>query len=148
MYKSLIDGHECTQQHYLVEFVISRKAKKLGLSLPHKFWNTDEWKKEYKLQMIAANSLLKIFTATEILEGLRSKEGNWIYSLQNRTLIDIINRQKVIEDKNQKTREEMKNIDLNIDYSNETVVKPIQQKKKNTLDTLEEIDAELQRNNF
>lgn len=150
MYKSLIDGHECTEHHYLVEFVIARKAKKLGLTLPPKFWNTDGWKKEYKLQVIAARSLLKIFEIEDILAGLRSQQGNWIYSLQNRSLIDIINtiasqRKTTVETKVkiQKAQSEIKVVE-----STETIAKPSIRTTKNILDTLEGIDADVQRNSF
>lgn len=146
MYKSLIDGHECTEHHYLVELVISRKAKKHGLVLPDKFWSYDEWKKEYKLQVIAARSLLKIFDTQDILDGLRSKEGCWIYSLKFPGLVDIISNEKKRKEK--KIPNQPEKPQHAASPVSKTDAKPVIQKRKNILDTLEGIDANVQRNSF
>lgn len=145
-YKSLIDGHDCTAHHYLAELVISREAKKQGTTLPPKFWNLDSWKKKYKLQIIAAHSLLKIFDMQDILNGLRCKEGNWIYSLQYRGLVDIIQNEK---NKQAAAVKPKLTVPTDIENKNEaiTTVKPKIQKQENLLEKLEQVDV-IQRYNF
>lgn len=145
MFTSLINGLPCTAPQYLAEFVISRKAKKLNKVLEDKFWFADEWKREYKLQVIAANSLLKLFEVTDILAGLRSQEGSWIYSLTNKALIDILNRQK-IKNKNIAVTKQPVHIEIK---ENPTILsKPKTMKKNNMLDKLEELDGDVQRHDF
>ncbi len=84
----------CKPAHYLAELAVTRHANYLKIPLPVKFWNTDEWKKEYKQQIIAANSLLKLFELEVILAALNSKDGNWIYSLNQPKLIDLAKREE------------------------------------------------------
>lgn len=148
MFKSLIDGHDCTEHHYLVELVMQREAKKRGDTLPSKFWNLDLYKKKYKLQVIAARSLLKIFSIEQILDGLRCKDGNWIYSLQYRNLIDIISTEIKKKEKNSKIIPQVKiPIEVQVEKS-ETLVRPRTQPKENIMDKLDNIDANLQRHSF
>jgi hypothetical protein len=129
-----------------------REAKKSGVTLPPKFWNVQEYKKKYKLQVIAALSLLKIFSIQDILEGLRCKEGSWIYSLRFNGLIDIINTEKTKRERAEAIADVVKNhkyIDVDIDNTKETLVKPAKRKKGETLlDKLEDIDADTQRSCF
>lgn len=146
MFKSLIDGHECTEHHYLVELVMQREVQKRGETLPVKFWNLDLYKKKYKLQVIAARSLLKIFSISQILDGLRCKDGNWIYSLQYRNLIDIINTEIKRKEKIIPVVPKIV-IEVPIEKT-ETLAKPRTKPKENIMDKLDNIDANLQRHSF
>jgi len=130
-----------------------RESKKSGVQLPPKFWNNQDYKKKYKLQLIAALSLLKIFSIQDILDGLRCKEGNWIYSLKFNGLIDIINNEKKRRERTIAIEDVVKNhkyVDVDIDNSKETIVKPARRNNKGEtlLDKLEGIDADTQRNSF
>lgn len=147
-YKSLIDGHECQPYHYLAELVLVREAQKHGETLPPKFWQLDAWKKKYKLQIIASHSLLKLFDMQDILDALRSPKANWIYSLSYRGLPDIINTFVKSREKARVVRQDMKNVELDIDNSQETIAKPRTQNRKNLLDSLEGIDVDVQKNSF
>lgn len=85
-------GEECRAPHYLAELSVTRKNK--GKSLPIKFWNLPEYKREYKLAIQSAHSILKIFSIEVILAALNSKEGNWIYSLRCNQLVELANKEK------------------------------------------------------
>ncbi len=83
-------GHECKPAQYLAELACLRQGKKKGISTPPRFWNLPQWKKEYGRQVGLANGLLKLFSLESILSALNSKDGNWIFSLSFKGLIDII----------------------------------------------------------
>lgn len=87
---SRFTGHETTPSHFLVEISMMRKAIKDKKPLPQNFWNSPIYKSEYKLQIIKAANLLKYFSLEDIMRGLESKDGSWIYSLSYKGLIDII----------------------------------------------------------
>ena len=66
---------------YLAEIMIERQAKKQGLNLPNNFWNKDEWKRNYMIQLRLAYSLLKLYCVEAILIALKTPQGKKIYSL-------------------------------------------------------------------
>lgn len=136
--KSPSTKEPCTESQYLAEIMVTRLANSKKRSLPYKFWNTDEWKKVFKSEILAACSLLKLFKFEVILDSLNSKEANWVYTLRYAKLVDII--------KSEETRQEMANrvseYSKPLEYNQEnTTLIPKQQKKSNYLDRLREIDG-------
>ena len=123
----------CKPAHYLAEVAVTRHAKYLKIPLPVKFWNTDAWKKEYKQQIIAANSLLKLFEIEVILAVLNSKDGNWIYSLNQPKIIDLARREEARLTIERKFAESSPKLEYDPDNT-KAVPKP--QSKKSTLNSL------------
>lgn len=58
--------------------------------LPPKFWNDIRFARNYRLQIIKANSLLKIYKPQAIINALKSKQGSTIYSLTAKWLDPLI----------------------------------------------------------
>lgn len=92
-------GEVCSAAQLIAEVMVRREADKKRVNLPHKFWNTPEWQKKYKQQIIAANGLLKIYSPLAILNGLKRKECSWQYSLRVQGMNDIFKEEQVKIDK-------------------------------------------------
>jgi len=89
MYPTRFHHEDCSLAQYLTEIVISRQARRDGIILERGFWNDPLWKKEYREQLIAANTLLKMFKDDpSVLTVI--KELNWCYSLRNKTIREEI----------------------------------------------------------
>lgn len=80
-YTSPSTGEYCTAAQYLAELMITRQANKKKVNLPFKFWNHDEWKRDYLTQLYRANALMKIYRSDAIVNVLTEKKNAWIYSL-------------------------------------------------------------------
>ncbi len=63
-------------------------------NLPAKFWSDNRFARDFKLQMIQAYALLKIYDGRAILNALNSKEGLTTYSLRAKWLDPIIAREE------------------------------------------------------
>src|SRR3954466_5444680 len=109
-YTSLNTGQPCKAPHLIAEIMLTREARKKNVQLPYKFWNTDEWKKKYKLQIMAAHALLKVYSAEAILNALKRKDCAWQYSLRAGNLPDVIDEEQKKLDKQTKLIEESKKI--------------------------------------
>lgn len=96
-YISRLTGKETKPSQFLTEIVCKRKADKEKKFLPARFWSSPLWKSHYLQQIAAASRLLKFFSVEEVLAGLESKEGNWIWSLSSPQLVDIINKYKAVK---------------------------------------------------
>ena len=93
-------GSFVTAAQYIAELMCERQALRKKLDLPQKFWQIDHWKKPYKIQLIAAQGLLKIYEPKAILNALKARDGSNIYSLHAPHLYDIIKReQKALQTK-------------------------------------------------
>jgi hypothetical protein len=94
-----------TAPNYISEIMCERLALKDGIaSLPHKFWSIPRWKKIYLQQILAANSLLKIYSPTAIINTL--KKNPRCYSLRAKWLEDIFKaEQEEVDKKNKKMLE-------------------------------------------
>jgi hypothetical protein len=86
------DDKEITPAQYLAELVCERIAKKDGKTLPVKFWNTDRWKKIFLQQLLAANTLLKVYHPIAIIRALRTQKTS--YSLRAKWLLDTIEKEQ------------------------------------------------------
>lgn len=65
---------------YLAEIACERIAAKDGKALPPKFWNSEVWKKIFMQQLLAANSLLKIYAPQAVAAAFRRSKN--VYSLR------------------------------------------------------------------
>ena len=70
-----------TQEQWLAEFIVERIAKKEGVTLPVKFWNTAKWKPVFQRQVVAANHLLKKYDLKDIIAALNSPKAKRVHSL-------------------------------------------------------------------
>lgn len=84
----------CTAAQLIAEIMVTRKATKNRISLPYKFWNLPEYKKEFKQHIIAANAFLKLYTPQAILSALKRKDAQWQYTLRAGGLPDIIDEEQ------------------------------------------------------
>ena len=98
-------GSFVTAEQYIAELMCERQARRKKLDLPQKFWQIDHWKKPYKIQLIAAQGLLKIYDAKAILNALKAKDGSNIYSLHAPHIDDIIKREQASLDRKPDTPE-------------------------------------------
>lgn len=97
---------------YLVEIVSQRQAKLRGESLSEGYWKRAYWDKYYKLQMIQARALLKLFNEIDIIRALNYKGGQKIYSLGAPWLQDLIRECQEIREKKQVVAEEKANVEV------------------------------------
>ena len=75
---------------YLAEFICERQAKREKTTLPLKFWNHPDWSKQFLAQITHANALLKEHSCLDIINALKSKRGESIYSLGNKKPIEAL----------------------------------------------------------
>lgn len=129
-YPSPIDGRLLSPQQYLTEIACKRKAEKEGTKLPSGFWQLFEWKKFYSLQMIAANSLLKIYSIEIIINALNSKECSWMYSLSMKSLRENCEKQKIIADRQKELKQQQPKQEI---VTKDTNIKPKDSVQKNNI---------------
>jgi hypothetical protein len=87
---STAEGGLVTAQQWLAEFMTARQAAKAGVTLERGFWNTrPAWEKVLKHQIRHAASLLRLVPLEAVGNVLRSKAGNWLFSLANPKLLDL-----------------------------------------------------------
>lgn len=98
-YKSSYSDSWITAAQYISELMCENMARKNGQVLPYKFWNEYAWKTAFKRQLLLANSLLKLYSAPAIIQAIRSKEGQKIYSLAAPWLDAIIEKFEKVEKK-------------------------------------------------
>lgn len=104
-FPSRYGGGYITASNYITEVMCERLALKDGVgSLPHKFWNTPKWKKIYFQQLLIANSFLKMYSPTAILNTLRRNPK--CYSLRARWIDDQLKNEQDELDKKKKQMEE------------------------------------------
>lgn len=90
-HKSRYTDNLISDAQFLVEVVLERYAKKDKKELPFKFWRAELWKRQFGLQMIWANQLLKLYSFTAIYNALlKNPSGKKVYSLNAKWLDPII----------------------------------------------------------
>lgn len=124
----------------LVDIVLERMFAKRGLKLTKKYWQREECLRDYKLQLIYASSLLKLYSFQAIINALRSKQGLNIWSLNAKWLDPIIKiEQAKIDKKEKEITESIKNSPVKI--TEPTVqgnsIRPTFKTKQSILDKLE-----------
>lgn len=98
-YVSQVSGRNTTPAQFITELMITRQAAKKGMDLPDKFWNMEEWKLEYKKQIVKANTFLKIYDSDIIVATLLKNENKWIHSLYFTKLNELIEETQNIVDR-------------------------------------------------
>jgi hypothetical protein len=122
----------CDEAKILAEMMCRRKSNKLKIPIDEKFWNSDEWKGEYKRQITLAHGLLKLFSVNEIMAALTG-ELSWTYSLACKTLPEVIRK----NNKKQNAINEMKSIQsTDIKFEEKAIQEVAEIKKKNKLKDL------------
>lgn len=91
---------------YITEFVCENKARKDGKDLPLHFWQIPVWAKFFKLQILSANGLLKIYEAEAIVKALRTHQGRGIFSLRAPHLDQLIKQEQATLDLHKAKRAE------------------------------------------
>lgn len=136
-YNSKYTDRKVTAAQKMAEIMCENLARKEHLALPLKFWNTPKWEKHFKLQLMNANSLLKLYSAEVIFRSLRDYKASNIYSLNAPFLDDILKREKVKLEKEIKEIESMPVPEVKV-VVNEQPRKVFV--KKSILSTLEELE--------
>lgn len=126
------NGKEVSAAQFISEMVCERLAKKDKKDLHYRFWLSDEWQKEYKGQIAAANKLLRKYDPKAIINALLSTSGQKIYSLRAPHLIGIIE-QAAKKLESEKPKEKI--IERNLFDKGK-----INNKSSNILDKLKELD--------
>ena len=137
---SRFSGHETSPSHFLVEIAMMRKAVKDKKTLPQNFWNSPLYKNEYKLQIVKASNLLKYFSLEDIVRGLESKDGSWIYSLSYKGLIDIIKKHQSLNKIEVRQVEKSNAVILDINPDNANIAPKSAPPKKSTINKLRMLD--------
>ncbi len=87
-----------TAAQYITEFICENKARKDGKDLPLRFWQIPAWAKFFKLQILSAGGLLKIYEAEAIILALKTPQGRGIFSLRAPHLDQIVKEQQATLD--------------------------------------------------
>ena len=66
-YQSSYGGGWVSAAQRIAEIMCERQAKSKKVDLPPKFWNLPTWKRSFMQQILAANSLLKVYKPKSIL---------------------------------------------------------------------------------
>lgn len=109
-YQSPSTGDYCTAAQYITEILITRQAAKKGKKLPHKFWNVQPWKTQFRKQIFWVNGLLKTYSAEAVVAALNSKDGKYIYSTAFPKLDYLIELEQAKIDK---LKEDVKTVEIN-----------------------------------
>lgn len=90
-------NHKSTRD-ILVTIVMKRKYEKSGITLPKKYWNLPEYKKDYQHQIRGAAKLLKAFPLEAIIIALEKEK--WCWSLHSPVLEEKIELESSTIEKN------------------------------------------------
>lgn len=94
-------------------------AKKDGKTLPVKFWNNPTWAKVYKIQLLKANSLLKLYSVNAIIAALKrvpkaySLHGKWLdiyFEEEQRKIDNAKEKQEIETEEAEEVKEEIKEV--------------------------------------
>lgn len=87
-----------TAAQYITEIICENKAKKEGKDLHFRFWSNKEWSAYYRNQIATANKLVAKYPEKAIINALKDKKAEKIYSLRAPHLIAIIEQEvKILE---------------------------------------------------
>jgi hypothetical protein len=122
-----------TAAQYITEIICENKAKKDGKDLHFRFWSSKEWSAYYRNQIATANQLVTKYPEKAIVNALKNKKAEKIYSLRAPHLIAIIEQEVLLL--------EAANKDLSKNYDRtETKTFKQNQNNKNILSKLKEIE--------
>lgn len=132
-YQSPSTGESCTPSQLIAEIMVTREIRKKEKCVPFKFWNNEPWKKKFKQQIIAANSMLKLYEPAAILAALARKECSWQYSLRANGIADVIEEEQNKIFLQRKSIEESTKVETNDTLSFRPIISG-QKSKKSRLD--------------
>lgn len=92
------NGKTVTASQYITEIICENKAKKEGKDLHFRFWTNKEWSAYYRNQIATANKLVAKYPEKAIINALKNKKAEKIYSLRAPHLIAIIEQEAKILD--------------------------------------------------
>lgn len=126
----------------IAEILFKRIAAKNNDTLPPKFWNDERYARDYRLQLIKINAVMKIYEPLAIINALNSPKGKNIWSITAPWLDPIIaEEQKKLNKLNQQKEkfEESANdfIESMLEVTPVEKEKTQAPKKKNTLEKLD-----------
>lgn len=122
-----------TAAQYITELICENKAKKDGKDLHFRFWTNKEWASYYRNQIATANKLVAKYPEKAIVNALKNKKAEKIYSLRAPHLIAIIeNEARILEASNT-------TLSQNYDRSENKSFKK-SENQKNILSKLKELD--------
>ena len=138
-FESRFGGGFIAPAQYLAESMVDRIARKNKQILPHFFWKEKQWLKQFKLQLMFANKLLKLYSVESIIKVLRTPNGKKIYSLGAKWIYEEI------EKENDKLVKQKENLLKEVENKQEEVVikkedRPLFVAKKSSLTKLRELD--------
>lgn len=109
---SKISGKEISKAQYITELVCSRRYyKEQGKQAKTGFWaESAYWTKEYKKQIIKANSFLRMYDFFVITKVIESEK--WMYSLFSKQLQQQLNLEQEKYDKKNKKMKSKDNIEI------------------------------------
>jgi hypothetical protein len=121
----------------IAELICKRYFRAKGFNdLPFQFWNDRRFARDYRLQIIQAYALLKMYEGQAILNALNSKEGLNTYSLRARWLDPLFEREsaklKKVEEKMMEYVEKVEENAVEL-----PTARPSFQPKQSTLDKLD-----------
>lgn len=93
-YKSRYSDSFIGEAQYITEMICEKRAQKLKKELPRQFWNLPEWKKFFQQQVLAANSLLKLYDAKTIITVLKNPSTFNVMSLRAPQLEPLFDAEK------------------------------------------------------
>lgn len=77
---------EVTPANFLAERICERMAIKNKKPMPYRFWQTDEWKKTYQMQVVMASRLLQEYSFEVITATLKNPRCKHLYSFGTKAL--------------------------------------------------------------
>ncbi len=138
----ILEMHSKKQKaQQIAEILFKRIAAKNQNTLPVKFWNDERYARDYRLQLIKINALMKVYEPQAIINALLSPKGKNIWSITAPWLDPLIaeEQKRIVKLAEQKVKfEEPVNVaDIPLDVvPKEKMTGPI--KKKSVLEKLDE----------
>jgi len=92
-YESRYGGGFISANQFIAEKMCENLAYSRKTNLPFKFWNLPAWKKDYMNQILAANTVLKVWQPQVILAVIREQKN--IYSLRASWIHDLFKKKQL-----------------------------------------------------
>jgi hypothetical protein len=123
-----------TAAQYITEIICENKAKNEGKDLHFRFWTNKEWSAYYRNQIATANQLVQKYPEKAIINALKNKKAEKIYSLRAPHLVAIIEQEMDIL--------ETANTELSKDYdrSEQKTFKKSAEQKNSIISKLKELE--------
>jgi hypothetical protein len=77
-------------RQWVAETMVERRAASQGVKLAPRFWQGEEWGKEYKAQLALAGRLLKKYPVPAVLSALSSPAGRKFFSAASGGFVALV----------------------------------------------------------